>query len=347
MQFFNKSKEVGFTVKEAEVLRRLALQHGIGGDPASVFSSREQLDMCIRLLIQETRASGKGDERETQEFLSKLYDHRQKIEIDGPMDKVGISNTNQIKNGQVFRILVAEIGFFKSQLVKNAGGYMTISRPVSRENVSVKAWQGEKISVYFWREDDAGYVFETEVKDEVYSLGILSLKIAHCFSLTRVQKRRSVRTRMGVPAFLYLVGEAEPFHKIESSPGLKCMLEDLSDTGFAVTVGGKAADGLHVKVQFELNHIAVCVSGTVRSAVFREETDRSILHVEADPLPTEVRNLILGKVFGTLDESDGSDLPFQVLDDVATTAFYPNGTSDFAEVDSLTSGEKAGDSDDS
>jgi len=344
MQFSNKCRELGFTAKESEVLRRLAVQRGFG-DPISIFSSQEQLDMCIRLLMQETKASGKGDERETQEFLSKLYDYRQKIEIEGPMDKVGISDSSQIKNGQVFKILVAGTGFFKSQLVKNANGYMTISRPVSSENASVKRWQGERISVYFWREDDAGYVFETEVKDEVYSLGILSLKIAHSFSLTRVQKRKSVRAKMGVPAFLYLVDEAEPFHKVEGAPGLKCMLEDLSDTGFAVTVGGKAADGLHVKVQFELNQAAICISGTVRSEVFREETNRSILHVEADPLPTEVRNLILGRVFGTLDESDGGDLPFQALDDVATVAFYPN-TSDLAEIDSLTLDEKAGNEDD-
>jgi len=342
MQFLNKCRELGFTPKEAEALRRLALQRG-SGDPVSILSSLEQFDMCVRLLIQETKASGKEDDREAQGFLSKLYDHRQKMEIDGPMDKVGIFNSNQIKNGQVLKILVAEAGVFKSQLVKNTGGYMAISRPVGSENASVKKWQGTTISVYFWREDDAGYIFETEVKDEVYSLGILSLKIAHSFSLTRIQKRKSVRARMGVPAFLYLVGEAESFHKVEGSPGLKCMLEDLSSTGFAVTVGGKAADGLHVKVQFELNHTAVCISGTVRSAVFREKTNRSILHVEADPLPTEVRNLILGRVFGTLDESDGGDLPFQALDDVATASFYQDDTSDSEEIDSLTLDEKAGD----
>jgi len=342
MQFFNKCREIGFNAKETEALRRLALQRGLG-DPISIFSSQEQLDTCIRLLVQEMKASGKGDEREAQDFLSKLYDHRQKIELAGPMDKIGISNSNQIKNGQVFKILVVGTGFFKSQLVRNAGGYMTISRPVGSENVSVKEWRGSKISIYFWRENDAGYTFDTEVKDEVYSLGILSLKIAHSFSLTRVQKRKSVRAKMAVPAFLYLVDEAEPFHKVEGSPGLKCMLEDLSDTGFAVTVGGKAADGLHVKVQFELNQVAVCISGTVRSAVFREETNRSILHAEADPLPTEVRNLILGRVFSTLDESDDADLPFQVLDDAAVAAVYQNAISDFAEVDFLAVDEKAGD----
>jgi len=343
MQLTNKIREAGFTAKEADSIRRIAAHSGFG-DPDSVFSCKERLDRFIRLLVHETRTVGKGDDRETSCILSKFYDCRQKAEIDGHVNKIAISNTHQIKNGQILKIFVSGSGVFRSQVVKNATGYMTISRPLNAKNVSLKEWRGTMISVYFWKEGDAGYMFDTEVKDEVFSLGILSLKIAHRFSLSRVQKRRSVRTKMNVPAFLYLVGEGEPFHKIESSPGLRCMLEDISDTGCAVTVGGKASDDLHVKMQFELNGAAVCISGTVRSTIFREDTNRSVLHIEADPMPTEMRNRILGKVFGTFEEEDYDDRPFRALDEEALGASYQNLVSDHAHVDSLT--ESGGEPDD-
>jgi len=317
MQFLSKSRDAGFTIKEAEALRRLAVNCGID-EAISIFSSSDELDMCIRALVQEVEASGKEDVHETQELLFKMYDYRQKMEIGGAMDKKAISNTLQMKNGQMLKVLVAGVGVFKSQLVKNTSGYMTISRPAKNSKISVREWPGTLVSVYFWLEDDAGYVFDTEVKDEVYSLGILSLKVSHSFTLSRTQKRKSVRTKVSMPAFMYLVGEGEAHHKIETSPGVKCMLEDISDTGYAVTVGGKASDGLRIKIQFELNDAAICMSGTVRSVVYREDIDRSVMHIEADPLSMEVRNHILGKVFGTTDDDD--DLPFRILDDVAVNA---------------------------
>jgi len=312
MQFLSKSREAGFTMKEAETLRRLAAQCGFS-DPSSILAVQKQLEMCIRLLIQEAHAAGEGSNPEIQAFLSKLYDYRKKIEIDAP-EKKAISNSRQIGAGQPLQIFAAEAGVFKSQVVKNTSGYMTISRPVSSDSGPVREWRGMRVSVYLWREDDAGYVYDTEVTDEVYSLGIMSLKISHSFELARVQKRRSVRAKMSAPAFLYLMGEGEPYHKTEAEPGLKCILEDLSDTGCAVTVGGRADDGLRVKIQFELGGAALCVSGTVRSTIHRAETDRSVLHIEADPLPVAVRNKILGKVFGTMEEYDGLELPFRLME---------------------------------
>jgi hypothetical protein len=151
----------------------------------------------------------------------------------------------------------------------------------------------------------------------VYSKGISSLKINHSDSLFRTQKRKSIRIKLHKAAFLYLARENETPGKTEMIPGLKCFLEDLSDTGCAVAVGGRAEAGLRVKVQFALDNTAICMLGTVRSVDFREDANRSILHVEADPLPIDARNQILGEMFGMLPEDDEDELPFRVLDDEA------------------------------
>jgi c-di-GMP-binding flagellar brake protein YcgR len=316
IQFFAKGKDAGFSFKEIELLRRLAAKCNID-DPSSLFWSQNQLDICIRSLVRGLRMSGETEDMGTQDFLSKLYDFRKKIEMEKPRIKNGISSSRQISEGQPLRILVTGTGVFKSQVIKNVNQYLTISRPTNAKSPSGFSWTGLKISVYFWREDDAGYVFDADVQDEVYSKGFSSLKITHSDALFRTQKRKSIRIKLHKAAFLYLKKDDDEPGRLEMAPGLKCFLEDLSDSGCAVTVGGKAAAGFRVKIQFALDNIAVCIDGTVRSVDFKEEVNRSILHIEADPLPIEIRNQILGEVFGMLPDEDEEELPFRLLDEEA------------------------------
>jgi c-di-GMP-binding flagellar brake protein YcgR len=316
IQFFAKGKDAGFSFKEIELLRRLAAKCNIE-DPSSLFWSQNQLDICIRSLVRGLRMSGETEDAGTQDFLSKLYDFRKKIEMEKPRIKNGISSSRQISEGQPLRILVTGTGVFKSQVIKNVNQYLTISRPTNAKMPSGISWTGLKISVYFWREDDAGYVFDAEVQDEVYSKGFSSLKITHSDSLFRTQKRKSVRIKLHKAAFLYLKKDDDEPGRLEMAPGLKCFLEDLSDSGCAVTVGGKAVAGIKIKIQFALDNIAICMDGTVRSVDFKEDINRSILHIESDPLPIEIRNQILGEVFGMLPDDEEEELPFRLLDEEA------------------------------
>jgi c-di-GMP-binding flagellar brake protein YcgR len=316
LQFYAKGKDAGFSFTEIELLRRLAVKANLE-DPSSLFRSQNQLDMCIRSMVRNMHLSGDDSDENAQDFLSKLYDYRKKIEMEKPKVKNGISDSRQISEGQVLRVLVSGSGVYKSQIIKNTNQYLTITRPSSNKLPGTFTWAGLKISVYFWREDDAGYVFDTEVLDEVYSKGLASLKISHAASLFRTQKRKSVRVKLHKSAFLYLLASEEEVNKLEVNPGLKCFLEDLSDTGCAVTIGGKAVAGLRVKMQFALNNMPIVMGGTVRSVEFKEDANRSLLHIEADPLPIETRNRILGEVFGMLPEEE-EDLPFRLLDEEAS-----------------------------
>ena len=123
--------------------------------------------------------------------------------------------------------------------------------------------------------------------------------------------------KMHKQAFLYLIRDDKPSYKLEIDPGLKCYLEDLSDTGCAVIVAGKTESGLRVKIQFALDNIPICISGIVRSTSFKADTNRSVLRIEADPMPMETRNHILGQMFG-MSVDDDDELPFRVLEDEAT-----------------------------
>ena len=313
LQFYARGKDAGFSIKEIELLRRLAVKSSLE-EPSALFFSQNQLDICIRSLVKGMNHTGGEEDKESHDFLSKLYDFRKKIEMNRPVFKNGIKDSRQISDGQNLRILVKGVGVFKSQIIRNSNQSILISRPVSTKTTQAFSWTGTNISVYFWRLDDAGYVFDTVVEDEVVSKGLSSLKLTHSQSLFRTQKRKSIRLKINKASFLYLVSNEDDAHKLEVDPGLKCYLKDISETGCAVAIGGKAADGMRIKIQFAINNNPVVMPGTVRSVDYSENQDQSLLHVEADALPIETRNLILGEIFGMLPD-DEEDLPFRILDE--------------------------------
>jgi c-di-GMP-binding flagellar brake protein YcgR len=134
--------------------------------------------------------------------------------------------------------------------------------------------------MYFWRREDAGYVFDSYVIDDLRIRNVPVLQVSHSEALLRTQKRKSVRARSKIPAYLYLLKRIEgAYEKPERAPGLRAMVQDLSEDGAAVAIGGKAKPGLQVKLQFGLEERSVVMSGTVRSVDFDAEANRSVLHV--------------------------------------------------------------------
>jgi c-di-GMP-binding flagellar brake protein YcgR len=318
IQFYAKGKEAGFTIKDMEQLKQLAVSCNIK-DPVSIFKFHKQFETIVRSLVNSARMSGEINEIQVQDFLSRIFDYCKRIEMKAAENKTSITNSRQISEGQALKVLVQGTGVFDSEVIKNFGNYLTISRPVNSKMTASMQWHSLKISVYFWREDDAGYVFDSEVIDEVFSKGISSLKIEHNDSLFRTQKRKSLRIKYVKEAFLYMVNEIDNPHKLEKSAGLRCLLDDISDTGCAFRVNGQATAGLRLKVQFSLNKIPICIPGTVRSVDYNDGANISLIHMEADVLPIWTRNHILCEVFNLMPEDDEEELPFRVLEEMDKT----------------------------
>lgn len=297
LEYYARGKEVGFTMREAKAILDMSRSAGIPDPTAPLWSIRE-LDACIKAFDRRFRAEGKDRDRSTLQFMEKIYEFRKRLEFDQPKYKAGITSSRFIRANQRIRVLVQGVGVYSSTVIDSNERYLVVSYPVGARVPPGFQWKGARISVYFWRQEDAGYVFDTYVLEDLRIRDIPVLQLGHSESLLRTQKRKSLRVRSRMPAYLYLLKRLEgAYEKPERVPGLKCVVQDLSEDGVSVLIGGKAKVGLLVKAQFYVGDDQIVMSGTVRGAEYDVEKSQSLLHVEAMQPSPRMRNLIRSHVY--------------------------------------------------
>jgi c-di-GMP-binding flagellar brake protein YcgR len=167
----------------------------------------------------------------------------------------------------------------------------------------------KSLSVYFWRHDDAGYVFDTVVVSDPMASGRALINVSHSSALLRSQKRRSIRVKCSIYAQMYLVKQGDPLLGVlEPEPGMKCLLEDISEDGAMVIIGGKAAKGMRIKLQFTLNEVLIIMVGTVRAVEYNNDANQSRIHFESEELNPRMKNAILAFVYNVLPEEQKEEL---------------------------------------
>jgi c-di-GMP-binding flagellar brake protein YcgR len=306
-EFYLKVKEAGMSLSDARQLRDAAVLAGLA-DPTNILWSPRDMDKAIAVLSAELKHDGRDRGREGVLLMDRVYSLRKGLEFEQPRFKYGIRSSRQIGSGQRLRVLVHGIGVFASTVIDNNSRYLVMSYPVGGRLPKDWVWKGKKVSVYFWRREDAGYVFDSYVIDDLKIRSVPVLQVSHSEALLRTQKRKSVRARSKIPAFLYLLKRIEgAYEKPERVPGLRAMVQDLSEDGAAVAIGGKAKPGLQVKLQFGLDDKSVVMSGTVRNVDFDAEANRSVLHVEAVTPSPRMRNAIRSFVYNIREDVD--DVP--------------------------------------
>jgi c-di-GMP-binding flagellar brake protein YcgR len=296
-EYYLKAKEAGLSFAEARQLREAAVVSGLS-DPTNILWSPRDMDKAIAVLESRLKREGRDRSREGVVLMDRVYTLRKGIEFEQPRFKYGIRSSRQIGSGQRLRVLVHGAGVYGSTVIDNNARYLVISYPIGGRLPKEWVWKGKKVSIYFWRREDAGYVFDSYVIDDLRIRNVPVLQVSHSEALLRTQKRKSVRTRSKIPAYLYLLKRIEgAYEKPERIPGLRAVVQDLSEDGAAVAIGGKARPGLQVKLQFGLDERSVVMSGTVRSVDFEPEANRSVLHVEAVTPSPRMRNAIRSFVY--------------------------------------------------
>lgn len=304
LKFYAKGRECGFSFKEINLLRKVAVENHLE-NPTSLFWSIKQLDRSIRGMISKMKERGTYETESDSRFISKLFDFRKNVELNLPKYKLGLKSSRKIDARQRFKMTMPGIGTFTTTLVENLKKYMAISYPEGPKIPPGFSWAGQRINMYFWRQDDAGYVFQSKVLDDYIDRKFPILHITHSDSITRSQKRNSVRVEASKPAFLYPLVSIQAANELEeTNRGLKCRLKDISEQGAAILVGGRAKVGLPVKIQFSLVDSSVVMCGTVKGVSFNPNKNQSILHIQAISPKYQTKNKLLSYVYNIFAERE-------------------------------------------
>jgi c-di-GMP-binding flagellar brake protein YcgR len=304
LQFYLRGRKSGFTLREINLIRRVAVEARLE-DPTALFWSIKQLDRAVKGFIIKYRSRGEEESPEYNHLLAKLFELRKKVEFDLPKYKLGVKSSRKLPKGQVLRITLPGAGPFQAKLIENLVRYLAIEYPRGPRLPDGFTWKAQKIGVYFWRAEDAGYFFQTRVIDDYSDRKYPILHVAHAENLVRTQKRQDVRVETDLGAELYpLRTVAESNETPEQGRGLRCRVVDLSEGGLAVLIGGKAKVGLPVKLQFALGESPVVMSGVVKGLNYDQKKNRSLLHVQASRPGTATSNRILTYVFNLFGERE-------------------------------------------
>lgn len=304
IKFFSTGLDSGFKLTEIFLLWKLAKIANLQ-DPLTLYWSLPALEKGIAATISNAKNNGLEHSKKTQDFLAKLYAYRTKLELN-PKNKKGLTSTKYIDVGQKIRVILKGRGVFSAEVLNNSKD-LIISLPLQNNQITIAGvdWVGMMMSVYLWRKDDAAYVFDTYVRENTMFNGKSVLCLSHTDNLLRTQKRRSVRCECHIYAQMYIIkSETADLKSMETQPGLKCLLEDISEDGALIKIGGKGVSNLHIKLQFTIGESFIVMSGFVRGVEYDEEKNQSKLHFECTYIDTPMKNAILSYVYNVIPEEE-------------------------------------------
>ena len=307
VKFFAQGFDYGFHRKDISVLWKLAKECEIE-EPMDLYVSENAVNKCIARVIEKSKMAGNENSYPVQMFLDKLYRFKTRVVLDLD-NKRGLESTKSLDNGQKLSIIFKGHGVFYSHVINN-GRELIISLPVQVNKVTRKIeqlpgedWEGQTISVYFWRKNDAGYAFDTQVFGSGAFRSDQALYLKHSYKLDRTQKRQSIRVPCEIYGQMYIIkNEVVEYDKIETNPGYKCLLEDISEDGAMIRIGGVGKNNVPIKIQFELNGALIVMFGVIRAVEFNESLNQSRLHFECTHIEQGMKNSILSYVYNVIPQ---------------------------------------------
>ncbi|MFA6855581.1 MAG: PilZ domain-containing protein [Treponema sp.] len=303
IKFFLTGFDSKFTFSEISLLWKTAIICNIA-QPLSLYWSLASLTRCIsQIKTDADRNIGKMTFSYSQRLLTKLYSYRTKIEKEADKKK-GLESTHSLDKDQRLRIILPGKGVFFSRIVNNARE-LTISVPTQKGMIPVEGndWIGKTINVYLWRKGDARYVFDTIVLGEGLFLGKPSLYLRHTDKLLRTQKRNSVRVKCRIYASLFIIKDRViNYNAVETKAGYRCLIEDISESGAMVRIGGKGVPNIQIKLQFTLEDKLIVMFGVVRTIEYNETINQSRLHFECIHIEPQMKNEVLSFVYNIMPQ---------------------------------------------
>ena len=325
IKFFVSGLDTGFSFADITTLWEAAELAELE-DPNSLYYSMPSLTKCMERISTAAQTLDNMSGKAYQQLLAKLFDFRTKIQNESDSKK-GMQTTLSLDKGQKLRIILPGKGVFTSEIMNN-GKQLVISIPKKKDMIDVPAdqWVHKTLTIYLWRKGDARYVFDSAVTQSGLYMGQPALFINHSNNLVRTQKRRAVRAKCDIYGYLYIIKEKiKDYHAVETHDGYKCLIEDISESGALIRIGGKGLSNVQIKLQFNIQNMLIVMFGTIKQSEYNEEKNESLIHFECTHIDQLMRNEVLSYVYNMLPQTEKEVLEALSLteEDVASDATAP------------------------
>jgi c-di-GMP-binding flagellar brake protein YcgR len=310
-EFFSRGRREGFSFKEIRFLKRIAIQNRLE-KPQSIFWSTSQLDRCLRPAILKIKADEKMDEKNKLSMITKLLELRKKAEFNLPKYQKRIRDTTALLPRQKLVIKESSYGTFVSWVIEINRKYLVVTQPSGQKGWETLEWRGKKVSVSFWRQEDAGYSFETRVQEQIAHEEYPLLYLAHSSSLSRDQLRKSVRVGTSIAVRFYSVlysaetGVKKPYISKKLHVG---KIIDLSESGCCMLAGRMLKKNDRVKLEFSITDVKKIVALGLIVNVSPTGDERvkkyHLLFVRISPTHRNNLSMWVYNIFGERPEDSG------------------------------------------
>lgn len=273
--------------------------------PDRLFTSFEIYNRCMEDM--GPTASGPVGENE----LKSLRMIRNKIFFGEHSRLPPIRTTRELKSNQWLHLKkIADGSIFMTPVVEaGASGLLVTTPRIEGEYLAMKP--GERFEIYFWRERDASYHFETEVIGQTRMQSVITV-FKHVDELERTQRRRYHRIETSIPVAAIPVTreELDSISRGEDvdtkgHPGLQAYMIDISPAGFALAAKAPLTSGdiVYLELPSGSQEPAIPVLGAIVNVTRRETTGESLMHAEFAGLRSDTQERIFHFIFSQIEKA--------------------------------------------
>ena len=307
--FARMAREMGLQKAHVDTLEYLVKACKVM-QPFLVFSNPGLLDDVLRKGIYSLERAQGLSEEERESRLTVIFQIKQAVERSARLG-VGIRSTSLLRPGQPLVVVTEAGGRYASQVVSNMKDTLALSTPRDTSGQEMRWQKGTPLKVSFWRDGDAGYVFETRTRGYETVKGASSLLILHSKTLRREQRRKHRRRPLDRPCFLYPIQVVEagegagrkPKAVVQASQRRLGTMQDISGGGCSVSSLSPLGPGSLLRLDFEIGKgSTLTVYGKVRR-VRQEQRRGGVMHVMFTRVSGQHLNRIYSYVYNYTSQS--------------------------------------------
>ncbi len=294
-EFNQTALNLGLTKNQVKDIKNLLARSGIT-KPYLVFSDASLLDKVIAESIQGIEKNKIADVEKEKEILN-LFEIKRIIHNHFLDMSEGVRSTSEIEPNQLLNLKLPGVGTFYSIVIINENKNLICSMPEIKDPMSVP-WKDKQVEVYFWRFNDAGYVFKTVIENVIFNQKMQALILGHKNNIKRIQRREFPRRkcRFNAKFFKFSLSTNETGKPVILLGRTQFgVVIDVSPGGISLASDEVLSKNQSVKMEVTIDEDVLVAYGTIINAV--KKKNMYIMHVQFQRITDHNKNIIYRYVY--------------------------------------------------